>query len=193
MALHANLDETVRPFFGAPSLVCWTRRRCSFVFRFPEYKPRDNKISIWSESYGGHYGPTFANFFAKQTQKIADGSVDQTAVPLRLDTVGIINGCIDILTQIRAYPQMAYNNTYGIQVITEAEYNAALNSFPECRRRVEACQSLADAEDPDGLGNVEAVNAACSDAYYYCIGSMSVAVGRGVCLVLIFRSLMSQD
>ncbi|KAK4033943.1 Alpha/Beta hydrolase protein [Parachaetomium inaequale] len=144
--------------------------------QFPQYKPSENKISIWSESYGGHYGPTFANFFSKQSQKIADGSIDQTAIPLRLDTVGIINGCIDILTQIPAYPQMAYNNTYGIQVITEAEYNAALNSFPECRRRVEACQSLADAEDPDGLGNVDKVNTACSDAYYYCLGTMSGGV-----------------
>lgn len=28
-------------------------------FRFPEYKPHDEKISLWAESYGGHYGPRF--------------------------------------------------------------------------------------------------------------------------------------
>lgn len=27
--------------------------------RFPEYKPDDEKISLWAESYGGHYGPSF--------------------------------------------------------------------------------------------------------------------------------------
>lgn len=27
--------------------------------RFPEYKPHDEKVSLWAESYGGHYGPAF--------------------------------------------------------------------------------------------------------------------------------------
>lgn len=27
--------------------------------RFPEYKPHDEKVSLWAESYGGHYGPRF--------------------------------------------------------------------------------------------------------------------------------------
>jgi len=33
---------------------------------FPAYKPNDNRISIWTESYGGHYGPSFASFFEEQ-------------------------------------------------------------------------------------------------------------------------------
>lgn len=81
--------------------------------RFPEYSPIDDKISIWTESYGGHYGPTFADFFESQNDRITNGSL-QSATLLRLDTVGIINGCVDILTQMPAYPQMAFNNTYGL-------------------------------------------------------------------------------
>ncbi|KAK4151695.1 hypothetical protein C8A00DRAFT_35646 [Chaetomidium leptoderma] len=154
-----------------------------WIQEFPKYKPKDDQFSIWSESYGGHYGPGFANFFTEQNQKIADGTLDSNAIPLRLDSVGIINGCIDILTQMPSHPHMAYNNTYGIQVITEAEYNSAIDSFPACRSRVEACRSLADTRDPAGLGNVNEVNKACRDAYDYCFETMWEGVedrGRNV-------------
>ena len=157
--------------------------QCSLADRFPKYKPKDNKVSIWSESYGGHYGPSFAAFFAEQARKTARGAVADCSIPLQVDTVGIVNGCIDILTQISSYPQMAYNNSYGIEVINEAEYNAAINSFPECRDRVNACQSLADTKDPRSLGNVAEVNKACVDAYDYCMGTMAGGVeSRGVSL-----------
>lgn len=137
--------------------------------RFPKYKPKNNKISIWSESYGGHYGPSFAAFFTEQNRKIADGTISNNAVTLHLDTVGIVNGCVDLLTQMPGYSQMAYNNTYGIQIINETEFNAVISNFPACRTRVYACQSLADSKDPNGLGNNEEVNRACVDAYNYCM------------------------
>ncbi|KAK4096183.1 alpha/beta-hydrolase [Parathielavia hyrcaniae] len=140
--------------------------------QFPKYKPRNRKLSIWTQSYGGHYGPTFANFFTEQTRKIEAGTLPPDTVPLRVDTVGIVNGCVDILTQLPSYAQMAHNNTYGIQIIDQNEYEAALARFPECERRVQACRSLARSQDPAELGHVEAVNAACSGAYYYCYGTM---------------------
>ena len=34
--------------------------------RFPNYKPKDNKFSVWTESYGGHWGPTFSDYFQSQ-------------------------------------------------------------------------------------------------------------------------------
>lgn len=157
----------------------WTPRR------FPKYKPKHNKFSIWAESYGGHYGPTFARFFSAQNQRIANGSIESTAVPLRLDTVGIVNGCIDILTQMPAYPLMAFNNTYGVEIINEAEYNNALNSFPQCRSLVETCRSLASTNDPHAWGNVTEVNSACADAYNFCFATMWGDVeGRGVSQLL---------
>ena len=158
--------------------------QCSLADRFPKYKPKDNKVSIWSESYGGHYGPSFAAFFTEQARKTASRTVADCSIPLQIDTVGIVNGCIDILTQIPSYPRMAYNNSYGIQVISEAEYNTALNSLPECRVRVNTCQALADTKDPRGLGNVAEVNKACVDAYNYCMGTMAGGVeSRGVSLL----------
>lgn len=63
---------------------------------------------------------------------------------------------------------MAYNNTYGVQVINETEYHAAVNSFPTCRKMVEACRSLSDDKDSSATGTIAEVNKACSDAYSWC-------------------------
>jgi carboxypeptidase D len=95
--------------------------------------------------------------------------------------VGIVNGCLDILTQMPSYPHMAYNNTYGVRAINETEYNTALGSFPACRESVESCRTLAANQDPTGLGNVEEVNKACNDAYNLCFATMWGGVqDRGV-------------
>ena len=33
---------------------------------FPTYKPHDDRVSLWTESYGGHYGPGFWRLFQEQ-------------------------------------------------------------------------------------------------------------------------------
>lgn len=116
--------------------------------------------------------PSFADYFETQNALIANGSLHESAVPLRLDTVGIINGCIDILTQMPTYPQMAYNNTYGIQLISETQYEAAVASFAECQKMVETCQTLAQQHDPHAYGNATDVNQACNNAYDYCFATV---------------------
>ena len=98
---------------------------------FPAYKPNDDRISIWTESYGGRYGPSFTAYFQEQNEKIANKTITTTGETyfIHLDTLGIINGCIDLLTQELSYPEMAYNNTYGIQVINETVYKQAVNDW----------------------------------------------------------------
>ena len=76
---------------------------------FPYYKPDDEKISIWTESYGGHYGPAFTSFWAHQNEKIANGTITTPGAHyIHLDTLGIVNGCIDDICQNQAYLDMAY-------------------------------------------------------------------------------------
>jgi len=83
----------------------------TWFFEFPHYKPHDGRISLWTESYGGRYGPTFARFFQEQNEKIRNGTISEKGTKyIHLDTLGIINGCIDSLIQQPAWPQMAYNN-----------------------------------------------------------------------------------
>lgn len=45
----------------------------AFYAQFPQYKNRD--FGIFTESYGGHYGPEFAEYFEQQNAAVASGSV----------------------------------------------------------------------------------------------------------------------
>jgi carboxypeptidase D len=140
---------------------------------FPEYKPNDDRVSIWTESYGGRYGPSFAAFFQQQNQKIANATLKTNGEThyIHLDTLGIINGCVDLLTQELSYPEMAYNNTYGIQTITQVEYNTAVQAFKKpngCRDRILNCRAAAVEGDLNMYGGNETVNVICADASFFC-------------------------
>ncbi|KAI9374944.1 Alpha/Beta hydrolase protein [Aspergillus egyptiacus] len=140
---------------------------------FPAYKPNDDRVSIWTESYGGRYGPAFTAFFQMQNEKIANGSLTAPGEShyIHLDTLGIINGCVDLLVQGLAYPEMAYNNTYGIEAINETVYERAVHSWSKpggCKDRILRCRSLAREGDPHMYGHNKTVNDACQDADSYC-------------------------
>jgi hypothetical protein len=87
------------------------------------------------------------------------------AIPIHIETIGLINGCTDILSSGAFYPEQAYNNTYGIQAITEDVYEASkLDYYQEpggCRSLTETCRALATEYDPNNYGNVPLVNEAC--------------------------------
>lgn len=114
----------------------------NFYEAFPEYESRD--FALFTESYGGHYGPEFSEYFIEQNAAIDAGTV--TGEKINLVALGINNGWIDPLLQyqvsstmcglgaldgaiskkctnsnIQAYPIFAYNNTYN-QLITERQY-----------------------------------------------------------------------
>ncbi|KAI4222233.1 MAG: hypothetical protein L6R36_006295 [Xanthoria steineri] len=141
---------------------------------FPAYKPNNSAVSIFTESYGGRYGPAFAAFFEEQNERIANESISDEGEEyiIHLDTLGIINGCIDLLIQEPSYPEFAYNNTYGIEAINQTLYQQALDNFyrPEtgCRALILECQALANEGDPNATGNNATVNQACSAANVYC-------------------------
>ena len=135
---------------------------------FTPYKPNNEKISIWTESYGGKYGPAFTKFFTSQNEKIANGTISGPGTHyLHLDTLGLINACIDSLDSGRAYPDMAFNNTYGIQAINESIYEQAVHEWEReggRKDKIIACQKVAQQLDPDDRGNVEEVNKVCRGA-----------------------------
>lgn len=105
--------------------------------------------------------------------RISNGSwsqVNQTHV-LHLDTLFLINSCIDRLVQWPAYPMMAYNNTYGIQAYNQSRYEAvldALYSDDGCLAQIENCRNLSLAYDPTNQGYNETVNNVCQEAETYC-------------------------
>ncbi|GAO16841.1 hypothetical protein UVI_02011650 [Ustilaginoidea virens] len=115
-----------------------------FFTEFPHYKPKDDRVSMWAESYGGHYGPGFMRFFQQQNEKILNGSIDVAhAHFLHLDTLGIVNGYVDAVIQEEASIIFAFNNTYGIQAINQTVHDALMHNYTRsggCRDQIIQCQ-----------------------------------------------------
>jgi carboxypeptidase C (cathepsin A) len=81
------------------------------------------EFNLWTESYGGHYGPAFFNHFYEQNEMVANGS--QPGIELKMNSLGIINGLIDEYIQAPYYPEMAVNNSYGIKSYNDTVYDFA--------------------------------------------------------------------
>ncbi|KAE9375155.1 carboxypeptidase S1 [Stipitochalara longipes BDJ] len=144
----------------------------TWLQEFPAYKPAENKIHLWTESFGGKYAPTFVTYFQEQNEKINNTQGENGTIPIYIGTIGLINGCTDMLSQGAFYPEQAFNNTYGIQAITLDEYEATKLAYYQepggCRSLTEICRALATEFDPNNYGNVPLVNEACISADNEC-------------------------
>lgn len=101
-------------------------------------------FNLWTESYGGHYGPAFYNYFYDQNEMIKNGTTNGTE--LTFDTLGIINGILDLYTQAPYYPEFTQHNTYGIQLVNETVYDymkfACFMPDIGCLDQVAACRQV---------------------------------------------------
>ncbi|ETN42933.1 uncharacterized protein HMPREF1541_02091 [Cyphellophora europaea CBS 101466] len=100
------------------------------------------EFNLATESYGGHYGPAFYNYFYDQNEAIANGSAQ--GKQLSFNSLTIINGIIDEMIQVPYYPEFAVNNTYGIKGLNDTQYEYAkfaLNMPFGCLEQVEFCRS----------------------------------------------------
>jgi hypothetical protein len=135
---------------------------------FP-HKSGNDKVSFWGNSYGGFWVPTSASYTVSQNAKIRNGTINGTII--EVDTIGYTNGCTDMLYQASTYPDMAYNNTYDLQIIPEDVYVEAKNNFTKaggCRDQILDCRALGDLYDPSQLGINDTVNEICLAATLYC-------------------------
>lgn len=141
----------------------------SYHYRFPEHNAKDGKFSVWGQSYGGHWVPTFVDYFYTQNQRIASGELSaSTTTTLNVETLGLINACIDADTQVPQYPHYAVNNTYGVKMLNDSAYTAAINTIPLCLNQSAACRTMSERLDPLQIGNNTAVNQVCLQAYQTC-------------------------
>lgn len=135
---------------------------------FPQYKPHDEKISLFTESYGGRYGPTFVKKFMTQNELIANGTLSGPGTHyLHLDTLGIINGCIDAEDAASAYVEFPMHNTYGIKAVSEEQYSHAKHDFVReggLRDQIRECRRLQLESDPNDYGDIQKVNTYCAQA-----------------------------
>ncbi|KAK1574423.1 serine carboxypeptidase [Colletotrichum navitas] len=141
---------------------------------FPGYHPSDGRISIATQSYGGRYGPAFAAYFQEQNEKIRNGTWNGTAGErhiLKLDTLLIVNGCVDRQVQWPSYPRMAFNNTYGVAAVNETVYRGMVDAYGRaggCRDQIDDCRRVSAVYDRENTGANATVNGICQAAESYC-------------------------
>ncbi|KAK5688402.1 hypothetical protein LTS10_000380 [Elasticomyces elasticus] len=145
----------------------------AFFARFPEYKTHNKNIIIWGNSYAGYFIPTTAAYFMSQNAKIRSGALKGDYIELPVDTIGFTNGCIDFPYQAAGWPQMAHNNTYGLEIINKTVYEEAMAAVIECNTLVSECRELGELSDPEQFATNETVNGICEEATTYCYYNVS--------------------
>ncbi|KAJ7776290.1 serine carboxypeptidase [Mycena metata] len=122
-----------------------------------------NDLAIWTESYGGHYGPTFAAYFLSQNTAIGAGTV--SGQHLNLKTLGIGNGLTVIILSLSQYPgYISYSQSNPYHPLVSPSIIASANiswNTPTtgCKDQIIACNNK---------GN----NSVCSDAQSFCNGEI---------------------
>lgn len=161
-----------------------------FLGAFPQYNPRTRSssnesqsddddddddfigINLFTESYGGKYGPAFATYWEEQNKRLRNGELPrETTLTIELKSLGILQGCIDDLINGLFYPRFAYSNTYGIKAVSLADQQNMASAFlvqDGCQQRIQSCRTAVQAMDPEGEGNSDTTNAICADAQNYC-------------------------
>jgi carboxypeptidase C (cathepsin A) len=99
----------------------------------PEYQKQP--FYVFGESYAGHYVPAIAH-------RIFTGNQQQEGpVHVNLQGFGIGNGLTDPEVQYKYYPDMAYNNTYGVKAVSYPVYLAMKAAITPCVAMINGCQS----------------------------------------------------
>lgn len=129
----------------------------AFYNQFPEYKSRD--FGLFTESYGGHYGPGFADYILKQNSAIDAGTV--TGEKVNLVALGVNNGWTHPADVYKSYIDYSVTNEYRPLITPEeaAEYYAAYAAV--CKPALELCPSPTG----DDAACI-AADAACEESIY---------------------------
>ncbi|EEA21196.1 hypothetical protein EYB25_008653 [Talaromyces marneffei] len=122
----------------------------AFYAQFPQYQSRD--FAIFTESYGGHYGPEFAAYIQQQNAAITAGSV--SGENINLIALGVNNGWIDSAIQEKAYIDFSYNNSYQ-QLISDSQRTSLLSAYNnQCLPAIQKCVrtgSNSDCQNADSV------------------------------------------
>jgi carboxypeptidase D len=137
---------------------------------FPGYNTSSKEISFWGGSYAGFYVPELAATVSKRLKQLPQYHPLKEK-DLRVDAIGITNGCIDFYHQIEGFPQYANNNTYGVKFYNDTFYQEIQNNITKpggCLDLTEQCRQAGQVGDPDYTGNNATVNEMCINATLFC-------------------------
>ncbi|KAG6815520.1 hypothetical protein H0H87_001000, partial [Tephrocybe sp. NHM501043] len=116
-----------------------------------------------TESYGGHYGPSFVTYFDQQNALIRDGTI--LGEEIIVSALMINNGWYDPLIQNQAYVDFATNAPGYGQLQTDEVIKKLNDAFYKpggCKDQEESCYAA---------GNTTASNKICVDADNFCVCS----------------------
>lgn len=117
----------------------------AFYAQFPQYENRN--FGIFTESYGGHYGPEFADYFEQQNAANAGEKINLVAL-------GVNNGWFDATLQEKAYISFARNNSYYPIITSDSSANSYLNTYnTQCLPALNACKSSGSNADCQNADN----------------------------------------
>ncbi|KZO96806.1 serine carboxypeptidase [Calocera viscosa TUFC12733] len=123
---------------------------------------QENQFAVWTESYGGHYGPAVAYHILQQNALIDAGML--SGIKLNFQTLGIGNGLTNPLVQYPQYLQYALSNAYTVPLVNTTVSNNASAMLYEsggCLDQISACY---DSTLLNGSPNYTA----CATAQQYC-------------------------
>ncbi|KAF1815331.1 putative carboxypeptidase S1 [Eremomyces bilateralis CBS 781.70] len=122
----------------------------AFYEAFPRFQNRD--FGIFTEGYGGHYGPAFSKHILDQNNRIEKG--ETLGQRINLVALGVNNGWFDPYINWESQIHYSYSNSHR-QLISAAELDTYLQDFrqkcvPEldecapgdqyiCRNAIETC------------------------------------------------------
>ena len=128
-------DDVTSTFTAAPEVYKLLQ---AFYAAFPQYESRD--FGIFTESYGGHYGPEFASYVQQQNAAIENGTL-QNAESINLVALGINNGWYDEQIQEQAYIDYAVQNNYK-KLLTSSQQSRVQSSMTnDCAPAIAQCVS----------------------------------------------------
>ncbi|KAM5375123.1 hypothetical protein ACJA88_007788 [Fusarium oxysporum] len=114
-----------------------------FMDRFPKYKSRE--FGLFTQSYGGHYGPEFADYFLKKNDQIEKG--DAEGHKIDMVALGINNGWIDPKRQFKSYATYANRNPYK-QILGNKLLTRFINAYNKyCLPVINNCTQLEGQDD----------------------------------------------
>ncbi|PWY90212.1 putative carboxypeptidase S1 [Aspergillus heteromorphus CBS 117.55] len=114
----------------------------AFYTHFPEYESRE--FHLFTESYGGHYGPAFAKYIQAQNRAIASQTL--TGEPIQLVSLGINNGWFDSSTQEYSYITYSLLNSYRALINVTAAVDYGANYRRYCSPALDNCTASATDE-----------------------------------------------
>ncbi|KAL1901648.1 hypothetical protein Cpir12675_000338 [Ceratocystis pirilliformis] len=149
-----------------------------FYSAFPDLSPRGGDaigLNIFAEGFGGKYAAVFSDYFNERNAQRHGKHVDAIfarlrTLPIKVMSIGILNGCVDARVQMPHNLDQAQHNPYDIKLMDEGSYidnkKRLEAGFSKCDKALALCHGRTK-----DLGYNDAVSAETQDI---CLKALSV-------------------